>query len=72
MSEGKPWVCFEESPVLTLIIFCRTVRSAKVADNKEAFSVYGDAVEIYGMDDLVAGSYPDAFVGALWFAYLKG
>lgn len=67
VSEGKPWVYFEEFPVLTLIIFYRTVRSAKAAENKAAFSVYGDAVEIYGMDDLVAGSYPDAFEGVLCF-----
>ncbi|TCD63750.1 hypothetical protein EIP91_005001 [Steccherinum ochraceum] len=40
-----------------------TVRSAKVPANKEAFAVYGDAVEIIGMDDLVHGEYPDAFVG---------
>lgn len=40
-----------------------TVRSAKVAANKEAFSVYGDAVDIFGWDDLVGGTYPDAFKG---------
>ncbi|TCD63894.1 hypothetical protein EIP91_004803 [Steccherinum ochraceum] len=37
------------------------VRSAKIAANKEAFSIYKDAVEIYGIDDLVSGVFPEAF-----------
>ncbi|THH31769.1 hypothetical protein EUX98_g2423 [Antrodiella citrinella] len=47
-----------------------TVRSAKVAANKEAFAVYDDAVEIYGMDDLIGGSYPDAFKGVSGIIHL--
>ena len=43
----------------------RTVREAKLAANKEAYSIYGDSVEIIAMDDLVKGSYPDAFKGML-------
>ncbi|TCD60318.1 hypothetical protein EIP91_010356 [Steccherinum ochraceum] len=38
-----------------------TVRSHKVAANKEAFSIYGDTVEIFGIDDLVHGMFPEAF-----------
>jgi len=40
-----------------------TVRAAKVAQNQKAFSVYGNAVEITAMDDLIKGVYPDAFKG---------
>ncbi|THH28933.1 hypothetical protein EUX98_g5257 [Antrodiella citrinella] len=40
-----------------------TVRSAKVPDNKKAFAVYGDAVEIIAWDDLVHGTHPEAFKG---------
>ncbi|THH28836.1 hypothetical protein EUX98_g5354 [Antrodiella citrinella] len=41
-----------------------TVRAAKLAQNQKAFSaVYGDAVEVIAMDDLIKGIYPDAFKG---------
>ncbi|THH28734.1 hypothetical protein EUX98_g5438 [Antrodiella citrinella] len=40
-----------------------TVRSAKVLNNKKAFAVYGDAVEIIAWDDLVHGTHPEAFKG---------
>ena len=39
------------------------MRSAKVAANKEAFALYGDAVEIVGLDDLVKGSYEEILTG---------
>ncbi|TCD63892.1 hypothetical protein EIP91_004801 [Steccherinum ochraceum] len=40
-----------------------TVRSSKVAANKQAFSIYGDAVEIFALDDLASGVFPEAFKG---------
>ncbi|THH28736.1 hypothetical protein EUX98_g5432 [Antrodiella citrinella] len=40
-----------------------TVRSAKVLNNKKAFAVYGDAVEIIAWNDLVHGTHPEAFKG---------
>lgn len=43
----------------------RTVRTPRLPASKKAFAVYGDAVEIIVMDDLIGGSYPDAFKGAL-------
>jgi len=41
-----------------------TVRSARLATNKEAYTVYGKAVEIYALDDLIAGDYTDALKDA--------
>ncbi|TCD70325.1 hypothetical protein EIP91_003954 [Steccherinum ochraceum] len=40
-----------------------TVRSAKLAANQEAYKIYGDAVEVVALDDLIKGSYTDALKG---------
>jgi len=40
-----------------------TVRSAKLAANKETYAIYRDAVEIYPLDDLIAGFYTEALKG---------
>lgn len=48
----------------------RTVRPAKVPANREAFAVYGDAVEVIGFDDIVKGSYADALKGKLRFTMI--
>ncbi|KAH8100066.1 NAD(P)-binding protein [Cristinia sonorae] len=36
-----------------------TVRSTKLATSRDAFSVYGDDVEIVGLDDLAGGDFSD-------------
>ncbi|THH30457.1 hypothetical protein EUX98_g3736 [Antrodiella citrinella] len=40
-----------------------TARSAKLYRSREAYAVYGEAVEIIAMNDLANGDYPDAFKG---------
>lgn len=41
----------------------RTVRSSNLALSKKSFAVYGDAVEIVALDDLVHGNFPEIFKG---------
>ena len=50
------------SPYFDMLRF-RTVRSAKLAASTEAYSFYGENVELIVIDDIVRGSYPDAFKG---------
>ena len=39
------------------------MRSAKLSANRDAYSIYGDVVEIVVVDDLVGGIFPDVFKG---------
>ena len=41
----------------------RTVRSSKLAASRKSFALYGDAVEIVAVDDLVNGVFPEIFKG---------
>lgn len=48
----------------------RTVRSAKLASSKKGFAIYGDAVEIVVVDDLVKDVVPHIFEGKLTYISL--
>ena len=48
---------------MIIYVHSRTVRSSKLAANKAAYAIYGDAVEVIAWNDLVAGQHPEAFEG---------